>query len=275
MANFCEYCGAALGADDKFCTSCGAPVSAAGDGSAEPASGGRGIPQSIEELKVFCLSHRMPLEQMRFFIGEDYPGPRAFGIFQDTDGCFVVYKNKADGSRAVRYRGPDEAYAVREIYLKLKEETAQRRSGGRGASRSAGTKSSGGSMNSWIELLKKPAVWVLILFAAFSLYRRLDRSPNRGYYQYDDSYYYYQNDSWYTYDDSTLNWILLDSVDRELERNYGDYYESSYYDSDYAVSDFSDTSYYTEPADDDWDSDDWDYDYDSWDSGDTDWDSDW
>ena len=35
---------------------------------------------------------------------------------------FIVYKNKADGTRAVRYKGTDEAYAVNELYLKLKDE---------------------------------------------------------------------------------------------------------------------------------------------------------
>ncbi len=33
----------------------------------------------------------------------------------------IVYKNKADGSRSIRYRGPDEAYAVRALYEKLLE----------------------------------------------------------------------------------------------------------------------------------------------------------
>ena len=37
-----------------------------------------------------------------FFIGEDCREPKAYGIFQTDDGDFVVYKNKADGVRAVR-----------------------------------------------------------------------------------------------------------------------------------------------------------------------------
>ena len=80
-------------------------------------------PKTIEELKAFCAEKGMPLEQMRFYIGEDFPEPRAFGIFQDENGEFVVYKNKADGTRSVRYHGTDEAYAVNELYEKLKSET--------------------------------------------------------------------------------------------------------------------------------------------------------
>ena len=46
---------------------------------------------------------------MRFFIGEDFREARAFGIYKAGENRFVVYKNKSDGSRAVRYDGPDEA----------------------------------------------------------------------------------------------------------------------------------------------------------------------
>ena len=53
--------------------------------------------------------------------------PKAFGIYKDSDGNFVVYKNKGDGTRAERYRGKDEAYAVNEIYQKLRSEIQIRR----------------------------------------------------------------------------------------------------------------------------------------------------
>ena len=50
-----------------------------------------------------------------------------FGIYRDEDGEFVVYKNKSDGSRAVRYKGLDEAFAVNELYEKLRSEVSERR----------------------------------------------------------------------------------------------------------------------------------------------------
>ncbi|MBR1454171.1 MAG: APC family permease, partial [Lachnospiraceae bacterium] len=52
---------------------------------------------------------------------------KAFGIYQAEDGNFVVYKNKANGQRAIRYNGPDEAYAVKELFLKLQDETELRK----------------------------------------------------------------------------------------------------------------------------------------------------
>lgn len=81
-----------------------------------------GPPKTIEELKIWYKERNLPDEEItRFFIGKDVKEPRAFGIYQDGD-MFIVYKNKADGSSAIRYKGNDESYAVNEIYLKLKEE---------------------------------------------------------------------------------------------------------------------------------------------------------
>jgi len=37
--------------------------------------------------------------------------PKTIGIYKDEKGEFVVYKNKANGVRSVRYKGPDEAIA--------------------------------------------------------------------------------------------------------------------------------------------------------------------
>ena len=111
----CEYCGNLIDDTLANCPQCGAP-NAAMSRAASP------TPKTIEELKAWYAARKLPpYETTRFFIGTDYPGPKAFGIFE-KDGIYTVYKNKADGSRAVRYRGSDEAYAVNEIYLKLKSE---------------------------------------------------------------------------------------------------------------------------------------------------------
>lgn len=85
------------------------------------------MPKTIDELRAFCLQKGMPLEQMRFFIGEDCREPRAFGVYQDDDGRFVVYKNKSKGARAVRCRCRSERRAVAEIIRKLGCEIALRR----------------------------------------------------------------------------------------------------------------------------------------------------
>ena len=84
--------------------------------------------RSIEELKQKCAEKNMPLEKMRFFIGENRKEPKCFGVYLDeSTGNWVVYKNKADGTRAVRYEGPDEARAAQEIWTKIGDEVKHRK----------------------------------------------------------------------------------------------------------------------------------------------------
>ena len=126
----CEYCGAFMNDTDKTCPNCGA-VNKHHKRVADH------TPQNIEELKKWYEDRNLPpYETTRFFIGIDYKKPKAFGIYEEN-GEFIVYKNKADGSRAVRYRGSDEAYAVNEIYLKLKSEILNQKAGQRGFSDAA------------------------------------------------------------------------------------------------------------------------------------------
>ena len=82
-------------------------------------------PRTIYELKQFGRKMGISFERPHFHIGENYKGRCAFGIYKDErTGNYVVYKNKDNGERAIRYNGPDEAYAVNEIYQKLKERSA-------------------------------------------------------------------------------------------------------------------------------------------------------
>ena len=117
----CPFCGAVVTSDQKNCPDCG------GENPNYSEDQPRQIirPKTLSELKEYCAERGMPLLRMRFFIGVNIQEPRAFGIYQEG-GRFIVYKNKSDGSRAVRYNGPDEAYAVNEIYTKLIEECHNR-----------------------------------------------------------------------------------------------------------------------------------------------------
>lgn len=79
-------------------------------------------PRTVRELQQRCDEMGLQLYHLHVVIGQDVNMPKIFGIYQDPETDeFVVYKNKADGSRAVRYRGPDEAYAVGKIWAKLQE----------------------------------------------------------------------------------------------------------------------------------------------------------
>lgn len=260
----CDYCGNYIKDTDAVCPSCGAP----NDHMQRSASG---VPKTIAELQNFCAAKKLPLAKMRFFLGQDYREPKAFGIYQDDEGMFVVYKNKADGSRAIRYRGEDEAYAVNEIYQKLRSEVDLQRQRVNRSTASSRSRNSGGKSLVWIIFV---ILLVINLLLSVGSHIR-SRNNHNGYYQYNGSYYYNQNDTWYTYDDD-YDWIPA-VVDTELEENYSDYYSSSDYSSSYDVEDFSDSSYYVAPSyNSDWDDDDdWDWGDSDWDSGGTDWDSDW
>ncbi len=265
----CDYCGGMIEDTEPICPNCGAAnnhMSRVTDG----------VPKTLDELKAFCQAKKLPLEQMRFYIGEDFKEPRAFGVFKDTDGNFVVYKNKADGTRAERYRGPDEAHAVNELYLKMKSEVELRRN-------KYGSSGSGGGSR------KKKSLWQKISFPlttvavvggilAISIFATV-KTPSRGYYRYNDRYYYCQNSNdWYYFDPTDAIWIFADSIDSELYDHYSDYYTDSGYDSSYGITDFSDTDYYQKNSNNDsgWnDGNDWDFGGGDWDAGDTNWDTDW
>ncbi len=82
------------------------------------------IPQTIEELKKWYQSQALPpADVTRMFIDCDYDGTCAYGIYKkEANNEFVVYKNKPDGSRYVKYSGTNEIEAVKEFYLKMIDE---------------------------------------------------------------------------------------------------------------------------------------------------------
>ena len=271
MRQRCEYCDSWIDDTDEVCPHCGAP-------NAHLMASADGVPKTIEELKAFCASHNLPLRDMRFFLGEDYKKPRAFGIYQDGED-FVVYKNKADGSRAVRYRGKDEAYAVNEIYQKMKSEIANQRNFQANKKLNAAKKS---NVRRAVSSIIGTVAGVLLSAGLVFAIAIVMSGPSRGYYNYNNTSYYYQDDSWYYYDTSYDTWYPDDDPPEPLTQNTDEYYEGSSYDSTWDASDFSNSSYYKEESksssddDDDWDDNDWNWDSsDSWDSSSTDWNSDW
>lgn len=260
MKTNCNYCGSLIDETDEVCPNCGAT-------NINYKKTGNGVPQTIAELQQWYTDHNLPApETTRFFIGVDYKKPKAFGIYQDQNtGNFVVYKNKDTGERAIRYEGKDEAYAVNELYLKLKERIAEEKAKNniRRSKSSSRKKSNSSFIISTVTIIV--IIVISILISVFS--------PNRGYYKYNGSQYYYLDDDWYIY--NGVDWVPT-SVDSELSKNYHDYYESSYYDSSWGGYDFEETSYYSNwQESSDWDSDsNWNS-GDTWDAGGGDWGNDW
>ena len=264
MTDRCPHCGAMIMATEKFCAQCGQPLYGA-QSAWQPGT----TPATISQLSACCTYHGMPLEKMRFFIGQDYRQPRAFGIYQDGDQ-FIVYKNKDDGSRAVRYHGPDEAYAVNELYTKLLDECHKRNIW------------PGGKPQEQVEREKKArrrltalvVATVLVIAVASFFVIRSDRRAHAhdGYYRFDDAGLYYLYGSTWYYDDyyDDYDWVVMD--DMAYGDGYSSYYIGDAYDQSWGTSDFEQSSAWQQIQDENRTSS---SDYDSWDSGGTDWSSDW
>ena len=266
----CPFCGGTVSSEDKTCPHCGAT----NENYVADTPRHIFLPKTIDELKEYCAERGMPLLRMRFFIGEDFKEPRAFGIYRDGDR-FVVYKNKADGSRAIRYNGPDEAYAVNELFQKLLVECHNRgiypdgKPSGNGAGTRSNTARSKRSFNFGMIQLIIFAI-TLILGAFFAIKSCVDHR-NDGYYRFRDNpsvtWYMYGND-WYYSDIGSSTWHSGDPG----VSDYSDYYVGDDYTTDWGVTDFKDSTMWDSITSDSSSSS---SDYDSWDSGGTDWSSDW
>ncbi len=279
----CDYCQQLVDEREEHCPNCGAPMPTANRTANEQ-------PKTIEQLQSWYKARNLPPEEVtRFFIGKDVKEARAFGIYKDSNGDFVVYKNKSDASRAIRYQGSDEEYAVNEIYQKLKAEianqkgnNAEKRSSGSG--KKAGITDVLGTILFFIWLLFRPVTICIIAVIAGIVIAIFDHSPSEGYYRYRGNDYYYQDSYWYEYDSDSDSWdqavnssILDDLINDQTDSDYRvydhegyDFEDSTWYDDD---------SYESSDYDYSWDSDSsWDWDSsDSWDSYDSgsSWDSDW
>jgi hypothetical protein len=262
----CDFCGAMIDETSERCPNCGAPLSGVNRTAKKQ-------PKTIEELQEWYIAHHLPPEEVtRFFIGKNITEPRAFGIYKDGNGDFVVYKNKSTGERAVRYQGADEQYAVNELYQRLKAEIADQK-GNRPTNRQQQPLVDKTAKK---KKKRKGCLIAIIIFLALSILAAIfDNSAPNGYYNYKGTQYYHQGSSWYYYDKEKDDWFKSSEEIDITDKNAKDYQTDQHYGKD-----FEDTEWYSSGShsDDnsDWDTDsDWDSGSDSWDSGSTDWDSDW
>jgi len=232
-------------------------------------------PKTIEELKQWYERRHLPPEEVtRFFIGKNITQPKAFGIYKNKQGECVVYKNKANGQRAIRYQGKDEAFAVGEILQRLKDEIVSQKA--RKATdnpllasgqTNAGCTKTMGLVVAFFGLIFAGIVGLTFHFCG-------DGIPN-GYYNYQGHHYYHQGTVWFLYNTLNNDWYETQSLDNIINRKNADQYRTDKFEG----KRFEETQWYYNSSDDsDYDDDDDDYDWgddDSWDSDDTDWDSDW
>ena len=235
MANVrCEFCGNYIDETRKTCPNCGGT-------NAAYMRTAHDTPKTIAELQSWYKAKNLPPEETtRVFIGKDVKSPKAFGIYKDGEN-FVVYKNRADGQRSIRYSGTDEAYAVNELYQKLKElilgqksaniqrqarstvYSQQPRSTYRAPSSST-YRSTPSYRTSYPDFVRsyrrnrgfgKAIAWIVVFFALivilFSAVPSLARSsPRTGYYIQDGDLYYTPDcHEWWVYREGDDDWTLF------------------------------------------------------------------
>lgn len=260
----CDYCSNTYEDTQPRCPSCGAP-----NPSQNPTDK---KPRTIEELAEWYQARKLPpYETTRFFIGINYQYPKAFGIYKDENGDFIVYKNKDTGERAIRYKGKDEAYAVNELWQKLKDEIVNQKNHNKnGKAKGFNTKKF---------LIFFAISWFLIALLTTSLTYIATR--HNGYYNYNNTVYYKDSSSWYSYDDYYDTWYETSEPFLYDETNTDPYYMGNTYSNAQTWDDgttFSDVKQSTVYEDNHTSSSDSNYDWggnDSWNSGGTDWGSDW
>ena len=259
----CNYCGALIEETSETCPKCGAPLSGSHRTAKEQ-------PKTIAELQEWYVAHHLPPEEItRFFIGKNITEPKAFGIYRDDNGDFVVYKNKSTGERAIRYKGADEQYAVNELYQRLKAEIADQK-GNRPSSQQPVVD------NTKKKKKKKGCLIAIIILCVIGILGAIfDKTPPNGYYHYNGAQYYHQGSSWYYYDKEKDDWFpSTEEIDID-KKNAKDFQTDQHYGKDFESSSWYDSGSHSDDND-SWDNDsDWDSGSDSWDSGSTDWDSDW
>ena len=267
----CDYCGNYIEETTESCEHCGAP-----NGQYRRTANSQ--PETIGQLKEWYTAHNLPDENItRFFIGKDYKGARAFGIYQDVNGDFVVYKNKSDGTRAERYRGDDEAFAVNELYQKLRSEIANQKARNGKSVSSSGLEEKMKKLNKIIGITFCVG-FTVALISVFAV--NIHSSHKEGYYRYQNQYFYHYDSNFYYYNDADDEWR---KYSYDFKEDIDDYYvddDVPEYVDNFKNSEAYEIAYQNYVERQTYDNDDWDSgstwdSLDSWDSGGTDWDSGW
>ena len=246
------------------------------------------IPKTIDELKQWYKDMNLPHETVtRFFIGKNVTYKRAFGIYQDPEtNNFIVYKNKDTGERKIRYKGSNEAHAVKELYDRLVAEIKNQKTHNAQVREQHNLKNNKLQKKKWCSgkvsnnTYDKKTIYLLILLFAVCIFlifgpisntgsydyssSSYSNRPTTGYYYYNNSLYYYLHGLWYV-NDGNNNWSEYNGDTSELDKNYKNYEDNN--DSPNADEHtFEDSKYYSND----------DYSYDSgsssdysgsWDSG--------
>ncbi|MBR5947556.1 MAG: hypothetical protein IKZ82_02760 [Clostridia bacterium] len=215
VERICEYCGAELRGKEPYCPKCGTYDQSLID---EKSRFSVIRPQSIEELKLYCREHGIPLSMLDHSVEEDIEEAPMNGIFRDGRRV-IVYENAPSGERFILYSGEDEARAAGIYFSRLIDACHD---AGIFPERMAGLSDPGSyrlederiekTNLHWSGLLSVLLVGAVIVTAVLVLARAVAHRGD-GYYTFNGNYYYKDGYNWYI--DSELGWIKLDTADYE------------------------------------------------------------
>ena len=116
----CKACGTWIHDTDNFCSHCAAPNSQQVDVTKDD------IPDTIVELRKWYVRQTAINNKIRrYMIGFSSDDPRAAGICKNGN-LFIVYENDENGVPNIKYKGPDEAYAVNAMYLQIQSDLSKK-----------------------------------------------------------------------------------------------------------------------------------------------------
>jgi len=215
----CEYCGSYINELDEKCPNCGAT----NENHKRTADG---TPKTIDQLKSWYEARHLPPEEVtRFFIGKNIREAKAFGVYEEN-GTFYVYKNKADGSRAIRYQGADEAYAVNELYMKLKEEILNQKRTNLERNGGSSTNYTNYTSNTGKKKKGKGCLITFIILAVMAIIAGITTGPSSEYYiSNSNDLFYYSGSEWWNYNPQNKDWNqyngeLIQKRPLELKEDY-------------------------------------------------------
>ena len=208
-------------------------------------------PETLEELFDFVDRNEIPVDDLHIYLCEnEKDDPKAFGIYRTKKGEYIVYKNKPKGERQFKYRGPDEAFAVNVMYMKLRENVDFRsRPKDKNTSKSE-------KRQKQIRMYRAAVAAIIVIVAAMLVNNGIQKVQVRqfgptGYYTINGTtYYHVKKSEWYVFDKNQYHWI--ESTDPFQTRfgsndsvNRTDYFISETYKDEYRdIYDFSDRERY-------------------------------
>lgn len=241
----CQFCGAELEMNQMYCSQCGTfDQSRTGEESRFSVI----RPKTIEELKIYCREHGIPVSRLGFFVDEDRAEAYANGIIREGERV-LVYENAPNGARNLIYSGNDEESAVALFFGHLidvchEENIHPERMSG--IDDPAASSSLSVTYSESEPVIKKAMLIKIAAIAAvaallITLIVLISIHSSDGYYLNAGSLLYKNGNKWYYYNSDTT-WSRAIITDEDIDAEFlGRNYDPSWGGSEFFLAEDDDT----------------------------------